>query len=101
MKQYVRSDNNEPSTRRVVVSAVGVMGWTVDGNGHAEAIVNFPEDAALAVIEEGAISRAVGATLLPGEGQGRVIVEGLSFKAVTAWLLGLYKWARWILASAR
>lgn len=46
-----------------------------------------PEDAALAVIEEGAVSRAVGATRLQGEdGQVRIAVEGLTFQEVTAWV---------------
>ena len=65
--------------------------WLGSGLGtltvSAQMLDAVPADAALAVIEEGAVSRAVGATRLQGEdGQVHIAVEGLTFQEVTAWI---------------
>ncbi len=76
-----------PTTRWLCLLLWCCSSLGIWGLADAQAQVVAPEDVAPAVVDEGSVSRALGATLIPGEGQGRIIVEGLAFQEVTAWML--------------
>ena len=72
------------STRQRLCLLMLLSGLTL-GWAWAEALQAPPTDAAPAVIEAGAVSRAVSATHAQGEGSVRFTVDGLAFDEVTAW----------------
>ena len=72
------------STRQRLCLLMLLSGLTL-GWAWAEALQAPPTDAAPAVIEAGAVSRAVSATHAQGDGSVRFTVDGLAFDEVTAW----------------